>query len=109
MTPIDPLTVPQELAVRFAELPSVLAVVLSGSTSSRVDDGSSDFDIYVYTTEEIPVTWRTELAQQVEAVVSAVAPASQPLLLTRANALLDSLDDLLLAEGLTRHRLLRQS
>ena len=64
MTVIDPLTVPQELAARFAELPSVLAVVLSGSTSNRVDDGKSDFDIYVYTTEEIPVAWRTELARQ---------------------------------------------
>jgi len=42
----------------------VLAVVLSGSTSNRVDDGKSDFDIYVYTTEEIPAAWRTELAQQ---------------------------------------------
>ena len=64
MTVIDPLTVPQELAARFAELPSVLAIVLSGSTSNRVDDGSSDFDIYVYTTEEIPAAWRAELAQQ---------------------------------------------
>jgi hypothetical protein len=64
MTPIDPLIVPQQLAARFAELPSVQAVVLSGSTSNRVDDGRSDFDIYVYTTEEIPVTWRRALAQQ---------------------------------------------
>ena len=64
MTVIDPLSVPHELAARFAELPSVLAVVLSGSTSNRVDDGKSDFDIYVYTTEEIPVAWRTELARQ---------------------------------------------
>jgi hypothetical protein len=64
MTPIDPLAVPRELAARFAELPSVLAVVLSGSTSNRVDDGNSDFDIYVYTAEEIPVAWRTELAQR---------------------------------------------
>jgi hypothetical protein len=64
MTVIDPLTVPQELAARFAELTSVLAVVLSGSTSNRVDDGKSDFDIYVYTTEEIPAAWRSELARQ---------------------------------------------
>ncbi len=64
MASIDPLTSPQELAARFAELPSVLAVVLSGSTSNRVDDGKSDFDIYVYTTEEIPAAWRVELAQQ---------------------------------------------
>lgn len=64
MTSIDPLTVPHDLAARFAELPSVLAVVLSGSTSNRVDDGRSDFDIYVYTTAEIPVAWRTALAQE---------------------------------------------
>lgn len=64
MTPIDPLAVPQELADRFAGLPQVLAVVLSGSTSNRVDDGRSDFDIYVYTTAEIPVAWRTALAQE---------------------------------------------
>ena len=64
MTSIDPLAVPHELAERFAELPAVLAVVLSGSTSNRVDDGHSDFDIYVYTTEEIPVAWRTALAQE---------------------------------------------
>jgi hypothetical protein len=61
---IDPLTVPYELAARFAELPSVLAVVLSGSTSNRVDDGRSDFDIYIYTTAEIPAAWRAALAQE---------------------------------------------
>jgi hypothetical protein len=64
MISIDPLTVPHELATRFAELPSVLAVVLSGSTSNRVNDGRSDFDIYVYTTAEIPAAWRTALAQE---------------------------------------------
>lgn len=64
MTSIDPLTVPHQLAARFAELPPVLAVALSGSTSNRVDDGRSDFDIYVYTTAEIPVAWRTALAQE---------------------------------------------
>jgi hypothetical protein len=64
MTPIDPLAIPQELADRFAGLPQVLAVVLSGSTSNRVDDGHSDFDIYVYTTAEIPAAWRTALAQE---------------------------------------------
>ncbi|MFZ2358957.1 MAG: DUF4037 domain-containing protein [Anaerolineae bacterium] len=64
MITIDPLAVPHELAARFAELSSVLAVVLSGSTSNRVDDGKSDFDIYVYTTEEIPVAWRTEVARR---------------------------------------------
>ncbi len=64
MPPIDPLAIPQELAARFAELPAVLAVVLSGSTSGRVDDGRSDFDMYVYNTEEIPVAWRSALAHE---------------------------------------------
>ncbi len=40
------------------------------------------------------------LAQQVEAVISAVAPSQQTELLARADALLDSLDEILLGESL---------
>ena len=40
------------------------------------------------------------LAQQVEAMIAASATPGQPDLLTCANALLDSLDAVLLAEGL---------
>jgi hypothetical protein len=40
------------------------------------------------------------LAQQVEAVIGAVAPPQQAALLARANVLLDSLDEILQAEGL---------
>lgn len=64
MASMDPLAIPQELAARFGELPAVQAVVLSGSISNRVDDGKSDFDLYIYVTEEIPVAWRAELAGQ---------------------------------------------
>lgn len=57
------LSIPEEIASRFAGLPYVEAVVLSGSRTSRVDDGHSDFDIYVYTRQEVPPVWRAELAR----------------------------------------------
>jgi hypothetical protein len=53
----------EEIAGRFAGLPYVQAVVLSGSRTSRVDDGHSDFDIYVYTPQVVPPAWRMELAR----------------------------------------------
>ena len=57
------LMIPEEIAGRFAGLPYVQAVVLSGSRTSRVDDGHSDFDIYVYTQQVVPPAWRMELAR----------------------------------------------
>lgn len=50
-----------QLARHFAELDSVMAVVLSGSRGSGGDDAQSDFDIYVYTSREIPVDFRRAL------------------------------------------------
>ena len=55
--------IPEEIAGHFAGLPYVQAVVLSGSRTSRVDDGHSDFDIYVYTQQVVPPAWRMELAR----------------------------------------------
>jgi len=49
------------LAQRFAELPSVVAVVLAGSRGGGISDLESDFDIYVYALAEIPVEFRREL------------------------------------------------
>ncbi len=65
LTPMEGihLVIPEEIASRFAGLPYVQAVVLSGSRTSRVDDGHSDFDLYVYTEQEIPTDWRAELAR----------------------------------------------
>ena len=57
------LMIAEEIAGRFAGLPYVQAVVLSGSRTSRADDGHSDFDIYVYTQQEVPPIWRLELAR----------------------------------------------
>lgn len=55
--------IPEEIAARFAELPYVETVVLSGSRTRRVDDGHSDFDLYVYTRQQVPAPWRMELAR----------------------------------------------
>jgi hypothetical protein len=55
--------IPEEIAARFSELPYVEAVVLSGSRTRRVDDGHSDFDLYVYTQQQVPPAWRLELAR----------------------------------------------
>jgi hypothetical protein len=57
------LRIPQEIADRFAELLYVESVVLSGSRTRQVDDGHSDFDLYVYTRRQVPPAWRMELAR----------------------------------------------
>src|ERR1700739_752853 len=49
------------LARRFAEFPGVRAGVLAGSRSVGTDDPQSDFDLYVYTSAEIPVEFRRAL------------------------------------------------
>ncbi|MBZ5654122.1 MAG: DUF4037 domain-containing protein [Acidobacteriia bacterium] len=51
----------QHLAQRFAEFPSVVAVVLAGSHGGGTSDLESDFDIYVYASAEVPVEFRRDL------------------------------------------------
>lgn len=46
----------------FRQQPPVLAIVLSGSVTSGLNDDFSDQDIYVYATERIDVEWRREIA-----------------------------------------------
>ncbi len=50
------------LAGRFGELPQVEAVALTGSHNSGVSDARSDIDLYVYLTEDIPVSERMAVA-----------------------------------------------
>ena len=50
------------LAAAFAELPQVIAVALGGSRATGVADQTSDIDLYVYTTAEVPVAFRAALA-----------------------------------------------
>lgn len=46
----------------FKQQKSVLAIVLSGSIVSGLNDDFSDQDIYVYASEQINVEWRREVA-----------------------------------------------
>lgn len=49
------------LAQRFAEFAQVAAVVLAGSRGGGTSDPNSDFDIYVYTSANLPVEFRRSL------------------------------------------------
>jgi signal transduction histidine kinase len=51
----------KQLAASFGELESVMAVVLAGSRSANSSDAQSDFDLYVYTSAEIPIEFRRAL------------------------------------------------
>jgi predicted nucleotidyltransferase len=51
----------KQLVQRFAELDCVRAIVLGGSRGAGRDDTNSDFDIYVYTSAEIPLEFRRAL------------------------------------------------
>src|SRR5258708_9193852 len=48
----------RDLVCCFAQNPDVEAVVLSGSAAGGVLDHRSDFDVYVYSREFIPVDFR---------------------------------------------------
>lgn len=54
----------ETLAELFNALPQVEAVALGGSRSSSGADESSDVDIYVYTTGEIPLATRRAMVEQ---------------------------------------------
>src|SRR6201996_5385986 len=50
-----------ELAASFAKLEGVEALVLAGSMASGMADGGSDYDLYAYTRETVPVEFRAQL------------------------------------------------
>ena len=50
------------IAQQFASLPRVEAVALAGSRMSEFTDESSDVDLYVYVTEDIPLDVRARIA-----------------------------------------------
>lgn len=52
------------IAARFSNLPQVLAVALAGSQTLQVADNLSDFDIYIYISEEISIETRTAIAKE---------------------------------------------
>lgn len=58
------LQLAQQIADRFAALPQICAVALSGSRGSGAIDSTSDIDLYVYTQGEVPLTARQAIVAQ---------------------------------------------
>ena len=50
-----------ELAASFAKREGVEALVLAGSTATGLADEDSDYDLYAYTSETVPVEFRAQL------------------------------------------------
>ena len=50
-----------ELAASFAKREGVEALVLAGSTATGLADEESDYDLYAYTRETVPVEFRAQL------------------------------------------------
>lgn len=54
----------KEIVNEFSQLNCVDAVVLSGSQTGLFNDEISDFDVYVYSNEHIPLDFRQKLAEK---------------------------------------------
>lgn len=52
-----------DIADRFSKLDTVEAVALSGSKTGLINDELSDFDMYVYSKEPVPLDFRENLAK----------------------------------------------
>jgi predicted nucleotidyltransferase len=50
-----------ELAASFAEREGVEALVLAGSAATGLADEESDYDLYAYTREAVPIEFRANL------------------------------------------------
>ena len=50
-----------EIVKRLGELEMVKAIALSGSKTSEINDASSDWDIYIYSDERVPVEERRRI------------------------------------------------
>ena len=51
----------KELAASFAKREGVETLVLAGSTATGLADEESDYDLYAYTRETVPVEFRAQL------------------------------------------------
>lgn len=58
-----PLQLAHTIAARFAQIPLVEAVALTGSQMMGVADASSDIDLYIYIQHDIPVAERMAAAE----------------------------------------------
>jgi predicted nucleotidyltransferase len=60
----DCLAIAQSIAARYAQLPQVKAIALSGSQGFGVADERSDIDLYVYSDAEISLAIRQKIATE---------------------------------------------
>jgi len=60
--PSGALAVAERVAKQFASQPQVEAVVVSGSRTSEFSDSTSDIDLYVYVSEDVPLDLRAKIA-----------------------------------------------
>ena len=51
----------KKIIEEFSKLKSVEGILLAGSKAVNTDDKNSDYDVYVYTSEEIPVEYRKNI------------------------------------------------
>lgn len=56
--------VAQQIADEYAKLPMVEAVALAGSRSGSMADSASDFDLYVYSSQPVPLEQRIAMASR---------------------------------------------
>ena len=54
----------EKIVYEFSKIPSVKAIALAGSVTSGTADEDSDFDVYIYTEEEIPLKIRQCIAEK---------------------------------------------
>lgn len=59
----DPLTLADFLAGQFSACAGVTAVALGGSQAGGITDATSDIDLYVFTTQPIPLERRWQIVQ----------------------------------------------
>ncbi|HEY8602018.1 MAG TPA: nucleotidyltransferase domain-containing protein, partial [Thermomicrobiales bacterium] len=57
-------TILRDLAARLASRQEVTAVAIAGSRATQVADHDSDFDLYVYAEQPVPIAVRTALADE---------------------------------------------
>ena len=60
------------IAARFAEQPQVVALTAAGSLPGQQADAGSDLDLYIYSTEVIPLNIRSSIAREFAAANSRI-------------------------------------
>ena len=82
-------TINTQIAKQFIKLEQVEAVLLAGSRTANTTDRHSDYDFYIYTSEDIDPSVREGIAagyaSSLERVASSTTPPIRALAITRTN------------------------